>query len=71
MIRQNDNNEWIPVVIGQNEQGRKFGYCSQCGEKMCWQGNYVWLHPQTQGEYTRKYVDQHFFSFDRHTEKIN
>ncbi|HUD44550.1 MAG TPA: hypothetical protein VMR41_03350 [Patescibacteria group bacterium] len=62
---QNDQNEWTPIFIGQNNQGRKFGYCSQCGEKMYWQGEYAWQHPQIQGEFTRKYLDKNFFIFEK------
>ena len=68
---QNDLIEWTPVFIGQNNKGRKFGYCSQCGEKMHWQGGYKWLHPNIPGEYLRKFVDPDFFVFDNNKKKTN
>lgn len=68
---QNDQNEWTPVFIEQNKHGRKFGYCSQCGDKMYWASKYLWLHPKTQGEYSRKYLDTSFFTFDKNKEIQN
>lgn len=62
---KNEQNEWVPVFIGQNKSGKKFGYCSQCKERMLWQGNYIWQHPKIPGEYVRKYLKPDFFIFDK------
>ncbi len=61
----NSDKKWIPVFIEQNKNGKKFGYCSQCGETMYWAGEYQWLHAQFPGEYSRKYLNSSYFTFDK------
>lgn len=47
---KNDMREWVPVLIDEDKWG-KFGFCSQCNEKLVWDEESGWQHSNTRKTY--------------------
>ncbi|HCS79291.1 TPA: hypothetical protein DIV55_06165 [Patescibacteria group bacterium] len=67
---QNDKKDWIPVIIDTDEFG-KYGYCSQCSERVIWESDIGWHHTKTDFESAESYIPNEFFTSDNSKTRMN
>lgn len=60
---KNSDGFYVPVLIEKDEFGR-YGFCSQCNERMVWKEGVGWRHTRSDLEWSEVYLPLRFFKIE-------